>query len=71
VKLVLEEGPPAAEAARRVSISKKTLGQLGSLRPASAKRGELGKNQKPLTELERERARVKRELAEMKMERDL
>jgi transposase len=31
----------------------------------------VGKQQKPLTELELELARVKRELAEMKMERDL
>ena len=37
------------------------------------KRGELsevGKHQKPLTELELELSRVKRELAEVKMERD-
>jgi transposase len=31
---------------------------------------QLGKHQKPLTELELELSRVKRELAEVKMERD-
>lgn len=31
----------------------------------------MGKNQKPLTDLEMELAQVKRELAEVKMERDL
>jgi transposase len=35
------------------------------------KLGEVGKNQKPLTDLEMELARVKRELAEIRMERDL
>lgn len=35
------------------------------------KLGEVGKNRKPLAELEMELARVKRELAEAKMERDL
>jgi transposase len=35
------------------------------------KLGDVDKNQKPLTELEMELARVKRELAEVKMERDL
>ena len=33
--------------------------------------GKVGKNQKPLTDVEMELARVKRELAEVKMERDL
>ena len=33
--------------------------------------GEVGKNQKPLTEREVELARVKRELTEIRMERDL
>lgn len=33
--------------------------------------GEVGKSQKPLTDLEMELARVKRELAEVKKERDL
>jgi transposase len=33
--------------------------------------GKVGKNQKPLTDVDMELARVKRELAEVKMERDL
>ena len=40
----------------------------------AARQGNLaavGRNQKPLTDLEMELARVKRELAEVKMERDL
>lgn len=35
------------------------------------KLGEVGKGQKPLSELELEVARLKRELAEVKLERDL
>jgi transposase len=41
------------------------------MRRAGGKLGDVGKNQKLLTELEMELARVKRELAEVKMERDL
>ena len=33
--------------------------------------GEVGKTQKPLTEIEMELARAKKELAEVKMERDI
>jgi transposase len=35
------------------------------------KQGEVGKSQKPLSDLELELAKLKRELAEVKMERDL
>ena len=37
----------------------------------SGKLGEVGKAQKPLTELEMELARTKKELVEVKMERDI
>ena len=41
------------------------------MRAAGGKLGEVGRHQKPLPGLEMELARVKRELAEVKMERDL
>ena len=37
----------------------------------AGKLGGIGKTQRPLTEIELEVARIKRELAEVKMERDL
>ena len=57
------------EAAKRLSLAKGTLKNWVN----ADKRGELaavGKQQKPLTELELELSRVKRELAKVKMERD-
>lgn len=70
VKLVLEKGLSNPEAGRRLSMSPRTLDNW--VRAArKGQLGEVGKQQKPLTELELELARVKRELAEMKMERDL
>ena len=59
-----------SEAARRLSISMKTLANW----VRAAKDGKLenvGQTQKPLTEIEAELSRLKRELAEVKMERDL
>ncbi|AOK02151.1 transposase [Burkholderia vietnamiensis] len=70
VKLALTEGVGVSEAARRLSVPLKTLANW----VRSAKAGKLQKvgwDQKPLTELEAELARVQRELAEVKMERDL
>jgi len=57
------------EAAKRLLLPQGTLKNW----VYADKRGELaavGKHQKPLTELELELSRVKRELAEVKMERD-
>ena len=66
VKLVTEEGLSAKEAARRLSLP------VSTLKAAQAgKRGEIGKAQRPLTEVELELTKTKRELAEVKMERDL
>lgn len=59
-----------AEVAKRLSLPQGALKNW----VYAARQGKLaavGKNQKPLTELEMELARVKRELAEVKMERDL
>jgi transposase len=59
-----------SEAARRLSLPTGTLKNwVYAVR--RGKLGDVGKNQKPLTELEMELARVKRELAEVKMEHDL
>jgi transposase len=70
VKLALTEGVGVSEAARRLSIPMKSLANW--VRAAKAGRlGKVGQQQKPLTELEMELNRVKRELAEVKMERDL
>jgi transposase len=70
VKLALSEGVGISEAARRLSVPLKTLANW--VRSARAgKLQEVGKEQKPQTELEAELARVQRELAEVKMERDL
>lgn len=70
VKLALTEGVGVSEAARRLSIPMKSLANW--VYAAKAGRlGKVGQQQKPLTELEMELNRVKRELAEVKMERDL
>ncbi len=73
VKFFKENGLTLVEAAERLSIAKETLKNW----LYADKRGELaavGKHQKPLTELELELelelSRMKRELAEVKMERD-
>src|SRR5471030_2721750 len=70
VKLAMTVGVGVSEAARRVSISMKTLANW----VRAAKDGKLenvGQTQKPLIEIEAELVRLKRELAEVKMERDL
>ena len=70
VKMVLADGLSASEAARRLSISMKTLANW--IRFArSGKLAQVGQNQAPLTEMEMELSRMERELAEVKMERDL
>jgi len=58
-------------------MSKRDIGQeiLDGIRDIKAykagKLGNIGKSQRPLTDIEIELARVKRELAEVKMERDI
>ena len=58
------------EASRRLSLPKSTLENWVRASKAG-KLGEIGKDQRPLTEVELELARVKRELIITKMERDL
>lgn len=70
VRAVLEEGLSPGEAARRLSLPKSTMEAW----VRAAKAGNLsniGKDRRPLTEVEVELARVKRELATVKMERDI
>jgi transposase len=70
VKLVTVEKLSLPEAARRLSLSSSTLGNWLKA-SKTGKLGEIGKNYRPLTEVELELARTKKELVEVKMERDI
>jgi len=69
-RLVVNGGLGLTEAARRLSISVKTLANWVAL-SKSGKAESSGPLRKPVTELAAEVARLKRELLETKMERDL
>ena len=58
------------EAGRRLSLPPSTLGNWVKLYKAG-KLGDVGKMYRPLTEVEMELARTKKELAQVKMERDI
>jgi transposase len=70
VKMVKDGGMSLPEAARRLSLPTSTLGNWVKAYKAG-KLGDVGKTQRPLTEIEMELSRTKRELAEVKMERDI
>ena len=70
VKLITEEKLSFPEAGRRLSLAPSTLSYWVKAYKAG-KLKEIGNMQKPLTELEMELARTKKELAEVKMERDI
>jgi len=70
VRLIVEEKISCREAAQRLSLAASTLAYWVKAYK-SGKLGEIGKAQKPLTEIEMELARAKKELAEVKMERDI
>ena len=70
IKLVTEERLSLPEAARRLSLAPSTLSYWVKAHKAG-KLGEIGKSFRPLTEIEMELARTKKELAEVKMERDI
>jgi transposase len=70
IKLVVEEKIACRKAALQLSLAPSTLAYWVKAYKAG-KLGEIGKAQKPLTELEMELARTKKELAEVKMERDI
>jgi transposase len=69
-KLVTEGNISVPEAARNLSLPPSTLANWVKAYKAG-KLGEVGKAQRPLTEIEMELARTKRELAEVKMEREI
>ena len=69
-QLVLRDGLGQTEAARRLSISMKTLANWVAI----ARHGKpvtVGTARQPVTELEAEVSRLRRELVEIKQERDL
>ncbi len=70
VKLVTEKGLSLPEAGRRLSLPTSTIRNWVEAFKAG-NLGDLGKYQRPLTEIEIELAKVKRELVTVKMERDI
>jgi len=70
VKLVTEGGLKIPEVGRRLSVAASTI-RYWVKASREGKLKEVGKHQRPLTEIEMELARVKRELAEARMERDI
>jgi len=70
VKLVTEEKLSLPETARRLSLPPSTIGNwVKAYRTGSL--GDIGKTYRPLTEIEMELAKVKKENAELRMERDI
>ena len=70
VKLVVEDKLSCREAAQRLSLAPSTLAYWVKAYQ-EGKLGDVGKAQKPLTEVEMELAMTKKELVEVKMERDI
>ena len=70
VKLVTEEKLSLPEAGRRLSLAPSTLAYWVKAYK-SGKLGDIGKAQKPLTEVEMELARVKKENSTLKMENEI
>ena len=70
VKMVTDGSLSSLEVSRRLSLPKSTLERWIRV-SKEGNLGQLGKGQRPLTELEQELARVKRELSLAKMERDI
>jgi transposase len=70
VKLVTEEKLSIPEAVRRLYLAPSTLGNWVKAFK-TGKLGDIGKTQRPLTETAMELARIRKELAEVKIERDI
>ena len=70
VKLVVEDRLSCREASQRLSLAPSTLAYWVKAYK-EGKLGEVGKSQKPLTEVEMELARVKKENSTLKMENDI
>jgi transposase len=67
VKLITEEKLSYPEAGRRLNLAPTTI--MNWVKASKAGRlGEIGKSYRPLTEIEMELARTKKQLAETKME---
>jgi len=71
VKVVVEDKISYCEAAQRLSLALSILAHFGKAYKEGKLGGEIGKTQKPLTEVEIELARTKKELVKVKMERDI
>ena len=70
VRLVLEQQVTIPEATRRLTMSGRTLERwVGRARQGQL--ATLGESRRPVTELEAELSRLKRELAEARVERDI
>ena len=70
VKLITEQNLSLPEAGRRLNVAPSTINNWVKAQKAG-RLTDIGKSQRPLTELEMELYRTKRELAEVKMERDI
>ena len=70
VKLVLDQELKVPEAARRLDVPKSTISNWVRA-SKEGKLGDIGKNRRQLNDTELELARLKRELAQVKMERDI
>jgi transposase-like protein len=70
VKLVIDDKLSWSEAARRLSLPTSTLANWVKAYKAG-KLGDISKSYRPLTEVEMELSRVKKENAELRMERDI
>ena len=70
IRLVLEQELTIPEEARRLTMSDKTLANW-VFRARHGRLAWLGETRRPVTDLEAEVSRLKRELAEARMERDI
>jgi transposase len=70
VKLVIDDKLSWSEVARRLSLPTSTLANWVKAYKAG-KLGDISKSYRPLTEVEMELSRVKKENAELRMERDI
>ena len=68
--MVVEDKVSCREVAQRLSLALSTLAYWIKAYK-EGKLGDVGKTQKPLTKFEMELARMKKELVEVKMERDI
>lgn len=67
VKMIIDGGLSIPEAGRRLSVAKSTLARW----VMQARKGSLVAKRSPVSENDMEVARLKREIAELRMERDI